>query len=374
MRTWREIEGATDERILDWAKDQVWAQAMSRCQQDAEWHAEGDVWTHTEFVCDELFKLDDWSSLNRRDQLILLFTALFHDSGKPATTVTDPETGRVQSPKHALRSLEIVREVLSELDCDFATREEIAMLVRFHGRPNFLLEKESPEDELIRLSWLLRNRLLYLFALADARGRDTDSTDRSEENPSLWRMVAEENDCFDRSFKFANNHARFLWFREELSSLHFVPPEKYRCSVTLMSGLPGAGKDTWLRMNRPNLPVAALDELRRELEVEPTGNQGEVIQLGRERCREFLRSGTDFAFNATNTTRQTRRKWIDLFVDYSARVEIVYLEPPLVVVRGNNRSRESPVPDEVISKLFRRLEPPTLAECHSLELEVMERD
>jgi len=372
MRTWRDIEDATNEQILAWAKEQVWAQAMSRCQQDSEWHAEGDVWTHTELVCAEMFKLSDWTTLNRRDQLILLFTALFHDSGKPATTLTDPETGRVQSPKHALRSLEIVREALMGLSCDYATREEIAMLVRFHGRPNFLLEKELPEDELIRLSWLLRNRLLYLFALADTRGRDTDSMDRPEDNLRLWRMVAEETECFDRPYAFANDHMRFLWFREELSSLHYVPLGKFRCTVTLMSGLPGAGKDTWLRHNRPTLPVVALDDLRRELRIEATGNQGEVIQLGRERCREHLRSGKDFAFNATNTTRQTRKKWIDLFADYGARVEIVYVEPSLSTVRRNNRNRTSPVPEDVISKLFRRLEPPTLTECHALKLVTVE--
>ncbi|MGB0582033.1 MAG: AAA family ATPase [Limisphaerales bacterium] len=372
MRTWRDIEAASDEQILAWAKDQVWALAMARCQQDAEWHAEGDVWTHTALVCQQLLELDAWAELARREQLILLFTALFHDSGKPATTMTDPDTGRVSSPTHALRSLGIVREALTELGCNYATREEIAMLVRFHGRPNFLLEKESPEDELIRLSWLLRHRLLSFFVLADTRGRDTESMDRPEDNLRLWQLVAEENGCFDQPYRFANDQARFLWFRGELSSLHYVPPEKFRCTVTLMSGLPGSGKDTWLERNRPELPVVALDDLRTELGIDPTGNQGEVVQLGRERCREQLRTGSDFAFNATNITRQTRKKWIDLFADYGARVKIVYVEPPLTEIRRNNRQRKSPVPEEVISKLFRRLEPPTLTECHALELVVME--
>ncbi|MGL6097679.1 MAG: hypothetical protein ACRC7O_18005, partial [Fimbriiglobus sp.] len=36
------------------------------------------------------------------------------------------------------------------------------------------------------------------------------------------------------------------------------------------------------------------------------GDQGAVIQAARERCREHLRAGRDFAFNATITVRQTR--------------------------------------------------------------------
>jgi predicted kinase len=225
--------------------------------------------------------------------------------------------------------MEIARRVLRELECDVAIREEIAALVRYHGRPPYILEKENPEREVIGLSWLANNRLLYLFALADTRGRHAQETSRPEENLHLWKLVAEERNCFDAPYVFANAQARFLFFREQLSSLHYTPHEDYRCTVTLMSGLPGAGKDTWLAQRRPGLPVVALDAIRELLDVEATDNQGEVIQTAREKCREHLRAGRNFAFNATNTTRQTRQRWVELFADYHARIEIVYLEPPL---------------------------------------------
>ncbi len=128
------------------------------------------MWTHTKMVCDELERLAEWPDLSREDQLILLFTALFHDAGKPQTTMLDPETGRVRSPKYALVGEALARAALRGVGCDLAVREAIAALVRFHGRPAFLLEKESPEREVIALSWSVRNRLLHLFALADARG------------------------------------------------------------------------------------------------------------------------------------------------------------------------------------------------------------
>ncbi len=149
MKTWTDIQCASKAQILEWAEAQSWTRAMATCNQDAQWHAEGDVWTHTKMVCTELEKLSDWPSLDRATQLKLLFTGLFHDSGKPATTALDPETGRTRSPKHALVGAEIARAVLRELQCDLATREEIAALVRYHGRPPFLLEKPSPEHEVI---------------------------------------------------------------------------------------------------------------------------------------------------------------------------------------------------------------------------------
>jgi putative nucleotidyltransferase with HDIG domain len=368
MNTWSAISHATSAQILAWAEAQPWACEMAACQQDAQWHAEGNVWTHTRMVCAEDERLADWPSLDRVAQLKLLFTALFHDSGKPATTALDPETGRTRSPKHALVGSEIARRALRELGCDLRMREEIVSLVRYHGRPPYLLEKQDPEREVISLSWLVNNRLLYLFALADTRGRRATEMTRPEENLHLWKLVADEHSCFERPYAFANDQARFLFYRDQLNSLHYTPHEKYRCKVTLMSGLPGAGKDTWLARHRPELAVVSLDAVRAELDVDATDNQGEMIQTAREQCREHLRAGRDFAFNATNTTSLTRKRWVDLFADYSARIEIVYVEPPLRTVLEQNRQREHPVPAGVIARLVEKLEPPTATECHSLTL------
>lgn len=364
MNSWADLRTAPLARIVDWAETQPWGQAMAACQQDAQWHAEGDVWTHTRMVCAELERLAEWPALRHGERLTLLLAALFHDSGKPATTALDPETGRLRSPHHAAVGAALARRVLRELGCDFASREEIYALVRFHGRPVYLLEKPSPEREVIGLSWLVSTRLLHLLAIADTRGRHAQEMRRPEETMHLWKLVAEEHDCHDRPYAFANDHARFLFYRDQLSSLHYTPHEDYRCTVTLMSALPGAGKDTWLARHRPALPVISLDAVRDELDVDATDNQGEVIQAAREKCREHLRARRDFAFNATNITRQTRERWISLFADYQARIEIVYLEPPLAVVLAQNRERAQPVPETAIRRLAEKLEPPTLTEAH----------
>ena len=365
---WQELRQASLDDILAWAEAQPWCRTMADCAQDAEWHSEGDVWTHTKMVCQQLPQLSDWQSLTPHEQIVLIFTALFHDAAKPLTSQVDPDTGRITSPKHAVRGEQLVRGVLRELDCDLVTREEIARLVRYHGRPAFLLERTEPTHEVIRLSWLVNNRLLYLFALADTRGRDTDSMTRPEENLHFWKLMAEESDCYNQPYPFATDHARFTFFRQREPNLHYVPHEDFACTVTMLSGLPGSGKDTWLSRNRADLPVVSLDDIRGELDVEPPDNQGQVAQLAQERCREFLRSGTSFAFNATNTMRQTRGRWLDLFADYNARIEVVYLEPPFELLLLRNNARSLPVPKTVIHKLAEKCEPPTWIECHKLTM------
>jgi predicted kinase len=366
--TWQELIAGDLEKVLAWANDQSWCRAMAECQQDAEWHAEGDVWTHTKMVCMQLTLLDEWQSLTRQEQLTLFFTALFHDAAKPLTSQLDVETGRIRSPKHAVKGEHLARSILRELGCDLTTRETIARLVRYHGRPSFLLDKENQAREIVSLSWQVSHRLLYLFALADTRGRTTESMNRPEENLEFWRLMAEELNCFTHPYLFANDQARLQYLQSPEADLHYVPHEMYRCTVVMMSGLPGSGKDTWLLNHRPQLPVVSLDDIRAELDVDATDNQGQVIQQAKERCRELLRIKTDFAFNATNLLRQTRQGWLKLFFDYGARVEIIYIEPPLAEIYRQNKQRQRHVPTEVIRKLAEKCEPPTWAEAHQIVL------
>ncbi|MEW4452168.1 AAA family ATPase [Bremerella sp. JC817] len=364
---WQELQHASLDRLIGWAETQPWCRAMAECAQDAQWHAEGDVWTHTQMVLRQLEELEAWPTIGSHDRTVLKFTALFHDVAKPLTTRLDELTGRITSPKHAVKGEHVARAVLRELGCDVMTREAICRLVRYHGRPVFLTERDDPQHEVVRLSWMVNNRLLYWFALADSRGRDTDSMSRPEENLDLWQLAAEEVNCFDQPYPFVSDHARFTFLRAAEPNLYYVPHEQFRCRVTLMAGLPGSGKDTWIQRHREDWPVVSLDDLRQELEIDPTENQGVVAQAAQERCRELLRAGTSFVFNATNTMRQTRGRWLDLFASYDAHVEIIYLEPDFREILRQNRARTQRVPESVIHRLAERCEPPTWWECHRLQ-------
>lgn len=81
----------------------------------------------------------------------------------------------------------------------------------------------------------------------------------------------------------------------------------------MMSGLPGMGKDTWVRRQGPCWPVISLDGIREELGISPLGKQGKVLEIARLRAREHLRRGESFIWNATNVSRAIRRKVLSLF-------------------------------------------------------------
>src|SRR5438046_3290596 len=69
MKTWTDTQRATKAQILEWAEVQPWVRDMATCQQDAKWHSEGDVWTHTKMVCAELERLAEWPALDRATQI-----------------------------------------------------------------------------------------------------------------------------------------------------------------------------------------------------------------------------------------------------------------------------------------------------------------
>ena len=96
-------------------------------------------------------------------------------------------------------------------------------------------------------------------------------------------------------------------------------------------------------------------------------DQGHVIQLARERAREYMRKHQSFVWNATNTTRMLRQQLIDLFTSYGARVHLIYLSTEYDSLIKRNQGRDTMVPEAIINKLIAKLEVPDITEAHQVE-------
>jgi predicted kinase len=167
--------------------------------------------------------------------------------------------------------------------------------------------------------------------------------------------------------QFPSAHSRFIYFRKDNGNPDYEAFDDTKCEVILMSGLPGSGKDYWIRENLPNWPVISLDALRKEMNVAPDETPGNVIMEAKNRAREYMKLGRSFVWNATNTTKQMRQQLINFFAGYQARIRIVYLEVPLEEILRRNRSRTAAVPEAVIHKLADRLDIPDRTEAHQVE-------
>lgn len=354
---------------VDWAGlDQrfSWIRDMAGCAQDPVFHAEGDVWIHTRMVCEAVAALPAWRSLPDSDRQIVFTAALLHDVAKPACTRHDPE-GRITSRGHSRRSAIMARQILWRLDVPFGVREQITALVRHHQVPYYLVIRPDAHRLAIEVGQTARCDQLAILAEADVRGRVCKDQQRLLDNIALFVEFCRDENCLAGPRAFSSDHARFLYFRSDHRHPDAPAHEAFRAEVVMLSGLPGAGKDTWIRKNLPDWPLVSLDAVRDELDVDPANEQGQVINRAREQARECLRKGRSFVWNATNLSRQLRGQCIQLFADYQARIRIVYVEVSEERLLRQNRQRPTPVPQAVLERLLGRWEVPDGTEAHQVE-------
>ncbi len=349
-----------------------WVRVMQEVPQDARHHAEGNVAVHTQMVLAALQQLPGFRQLPAADQELLWAAALLHDVEKYSTTVIEPD-GRITSAGHARKGEARARQILyRDVPAPFLVREQIAKLVRYHGLPLWIFEKPDPQKALITASLEVNTQLLALLARADALGRNcTDQADL------LYRLdcfeeLCRENNCWGQPRPFATPQARMEYLFKTGSSPDYVPFEAPQTPVILMSGLPGAGKDTYIQRHYKHLPVISLDHIRQTMKISPTDKSGNgvVIQAAKEQARICLREKKSFVWNATNITRQMREQVISLFTTYEAAVTIVYVEVPAAKLLQQNRQREEVVPAAAMERLIRKLEVPTITEAHELKIAV----
>ena len=376
-KDWK-LPGYTPGKSLDmegFAQNYEWVNDMKGVPQDKEHHAEGDVFIHTSLVIQELTKLKEFRSLPEQDQHILVTSALMHDIEKRSTTreeVIDGRT-RITSPSHAKKGEFTSRALLySEFNTPHHIREQIAKLVRHHGIPLWFLFRQNPVKEIIKTSLVVRCDLLMILAKADILGRTCGDSEEMLLRIDLFKEMCTEHNCFNQPFKFETNSARHTYLNKKDTPLDYVPYEEESFTVHMMCALPGTGKDTFIQNNYSELPMVSLDEIRREHNVDPadSSKSGFVVQQGLEQAKILLRKKQSFVYNATNINRDMRKRWLQLFNDYGARIKIIYLEVPYSKMIQQNKDREYVVPGSVIHDMMRKFEMPGFDEAHDIEYHI----
>jgi tRNA nucleotidyltransferase (CCA-adding enzyme) len=147
--------------------------ALVGCEQEPEWHPEGDVWTHTLLVIDEARRRI--GDLSKGPALAVMLGAVCHDFGKPATTAFFD--GRIRSHNHeeagvapALALLERLR--VHSID-GFDVRGQVLGLTAHHLKPGawHKVRNDVGDSAFRRLAGKVDLELLARVAAADCCGR-----------------------------------------------------------------------------------------------------------------------------------------------------------------------------------------------------------
>lgn len=350
---------------------------MEQTSQSARWHGEGNVYNHTLMVVEALESLPEYESLPERQRDILYCAALLHDIGK--TVTTKEIAGDVEAPHHAPAGSRIAREILwTDYNLCGAKeyqelREAICMLIRYHSLPPHII---NDEDGVLKLHRIASNsllcsdfsvKLLCILAKADMQGRICDDKQEMLDRIALCEELAKEEGCIDGCYSFPSDYTRRaylkgrdVWKSQELHDDTWG-------EVIIMSGLPGTGKDTWIRENLKDMPMISLDAIRKELKISPKSTQGTVANLARERAKEMLRHHQPFVWNATNLTSQMRDSLTGMIETYHASARIVYLETDWQTQLVRNSEREAAVPKIVVRTMLGKLTLPEAFEAQTVE-------
>lgn len=152
---------------VGWLRAYPELEALIGCEQDPEWHPEGDVWVHTGHVLDAFARerLED-----EDEDLVVGLACLCHDLGKPATTrFVD---GRLRSRGHEAAGERPTRTFLARLTKRSRLVDDVVRLVVDHLKPRQLHRGRAGDAAVRRLANRVRriDRLVRV-ARADAQGR-----------------------------------------------------------------------------------------------------------------------------------------------------------------------------------------------------------
>ena len=143
------------------------------CEQEPEWHPEGDVWVHTLLVVDEArTRIDD---LDRPRQIVVMLGAVCHDLGKPSTTAF--LDGRIRSIDHEQAGVAPASALLDRLNINsidgYDVRREVLGIVAHHLKPGMFRQSPTPVSDgaFRRLAQKVDLELLARVAKSDCLGR-----------------------------------------------------------------------------------------------------------------------------------------------------------------------------------------------------------
>ncbi|MBR3272862.1 MAG: hypothetical protein IKF98_02995 [Clostridia bacterium] len=179
-------------------------------------------------------------------------------------------------------------------------REAVCLLIRYHTQPPHLIDGEDASRSLLRLAANGELALdftlnaLFMLGKADILGRVAEDNPEYLDRVELARELVLEEGCLNGPYPFPSARTERVLLSGGRVWKDQVLYDDTWGEVILMCGLPGTGKDHWIRDNYPDLPVVSLDDLRLEMDVDPTETQGRVVQAARERARTLLRAKRPF--------------------------------------------------------------------------------
>lgn len=354
--------------------------------QDSQWHAEGNVFIHTQKVLEAVYQLLDTEAkhLSREKQVSLILGAVLHDIAKPMVTKVKEIEGRprIVAPRHEEKGCSYLAYRLLELDLPYRIIQRVLRLVCYHQKPKRLVKSNAPRQEYFQLARRVDVELVYYLAKADVLGRQSPDKQTQLDNVELFRLFCEEHGLWNKQDPYEEWK---IFFNRELAHLTedsrdavlgyaiqdfeagliYTPEEavarrypylKSFPNLLVMCGPSGSGKSLWIESHASDYHKISLDDLRDHHTKHYQEENSFIIGTAKEQLKEHLRHHEKVVWDATNLRKDFRSVVCQLGFNYHALVTLVVLHVPEKEIYEANQSRTDQVTRSVVTRQFDSLE------------------
>lgn len=288
-------------------------------QKNNPYHLEGDVWTHTMMVMDELKKFK--YELNEIEYFTLQIAVLFHDSGKPYVWEENDEKKKRYFMGHWGRSFYNVCDLLENNPFGYGDVfiPMIAILVLNHHR--------RYESKFSNYNADLFTKLLNILSTCDSNGRLNNGDD--------------ENDILEEL---------------ELNESIFKTTDESKPTISFLIGLPNVGKSTYVKDEKIE-KVLSRDAIILELadtdnynEAWESVNHSKVDKILNQRYQQFIKEREDFTIDMTNMVKKKRKKYMN---DNFNSKGILFFTGYEEIMKRNKKRENKFIPEPVFKSMIK---------------------
>ena len=137
--------------------------------------------------------------------------------------------------------------------------------------------------------------------------------------------------------------------------------------LTILCGLPGSGKTTWLKKNAKDAVIISPDDIRKGMLGHQFHRPAEpfIWWITESMAHLILAQGKSVAIDATSIFSFVRQKWAGIADQYNISKEIVWLDVPADVCwkRNIKRAKKDRVPKSAFERMARAFQVPDKKTC-----------
>lgn len=360
-------------------------QQLKDTQQNPVYHAEGNVYNHTQMVLEHAEKYCAENAVSSEQEKVFRWGALLHDLGK--IEVTEWRNEKWSARGHERAGVSWARNILlQQPDITLSERKQILAITRWHHLPLRWITGEITYQELHNWASQTDLNLIGQFAFFDFQGRLCKDKDKllyrgqqftEEIVPQIMQNIGsfEAAQTAYQTKSLAHKNAcwnAYKWQKMESweKLLHKPSPEfkKPAFQVVMPIGTPKSGKTTHLKKKYPDSLHVSLAawEMEGTLPIDPFNRQ-RILTAFQYHISVYSRHHSHIVLDGNNLEMETRLAVADIIREQNGHITYLILERTLAENLALNVKSENPLPEAAIIAAYRNFHYPHPWEAHDCQ-------